>query len=169
MHVCEEAVCRPCVDCDGTCVVLATNEAHCGACNTPVRFDQRCIDGRPVCAEDATDCGGDCVSLETSSQHCGGCDRPCSATCMTGQCVELVTEQGPIPTSCGALCSAMRQAECVVLPEPVPGMEGAGAGAALYDDGTTSAFYLVATCEETPSSLRDGLPYVGIACFCRAP
>jgi hypothetical protein len=169
MHVCSEDTCQRCVDCGESCVLTQSDPRHCGGCDMPVRFDQLCENGQPTCAgPEAAECGDECVSIATNPSHCGGCNQPCSATCVSGECVELVSMQGGSPMSCTALCSATIQAPCAVVPEiQLPNDSGPGAGAAAYGDQAAQVFVRLTTCEQTPALTNQGLPYAGAVCYCR--
>lgn len=88
--------------CEGMCVSLARDNAHCGACGNACAAGERCEEGRCTltCAAGTTRCERDggaaqCVDLQRDGAHCGACGNACAAgtVCMNGSC-------GP---SCGAL------------------------------------------------------------------
>jgi len=89
--------------CDGQCVALATDIAHCGGCNTacptPANGQATCSSGvcGLACATGFADCDGmasnGCeVDTRTTSAHCGACGMACtggsnaSAVCTAGTC-----------------------------------------------------------------------------------
>jgi Stigma-specific protein, Stig1 len=61
--------------CGDRCVILKTNERHCGSC-------------RNRCGTKQTCCGGRCVNLKRSERHCGSCSNRCAAgeECDHGVC-----------------------------------------------------------------------------------
>jgi len=77
--------------CDGECVDLLTNPAHCGSC------DHACDTNTQVCvaAECQKDCGsqvlcdGICVDTKTDSDNCGSCGNQCpnGTNCSDSECV----------------------------------------------------------------------------------
>ncbi len=79
--------------CDGDCVNITVNEAHCGGCN------QTCFGPNLRC------CGGDCVDLMNDLDNCGACGLPCGGppgpgvwTCCDGDCKGLHNDE----ENCGA-------------------------------------------------------------------
>ncbi|MBI5494984.1 MAG: hypothetical protein HY904_08135 [Deltaproteobacteria bacterium] len=89
--VCQDGECRcpPERSCNGQCVDLTRDTAHCGRCNNPCGSGRTCTDGECVldCGSQ-TPCGNTCVDTQTSTLHCGRCDNPCGAggTCSQGAC-----------------------------------------------------------------------------------
>ncbi|MFO0590052.1 MAG: hypothetical protein U0441_21100 [Polyangiaceae bacterium] len=78
-----------CEMCGGSaCVDLATDPAHCGACDKACAPGETCAGNACQCAGGGTSCNGDCVDVTTSAAHCGGCDIACGAgqTCVEGAC-----------------------------------------------------------------------------------
>ena len=65
--------------CDGRCVALASDPAHCGACKAACPPGSVCSKGEcaATCAESLVDCGRACVDAATTSAHCGACDNAC--------------------------------------------------------------------------------------------
>ena len=71
------------------CVNLATDDAHCGACDGACATDENCISG--VCTKDCGNlqlCGTACADLKTEPLHCGTCDNACNSgqVCTDGTC-----------------------------------------------------------------------------------
>ncbi len=100
----------PLSDCDGTCVLLAANDAHCGVCNNACPAGGACINaacsGQPLgclgcgpgvaCVAGACSCQGRgelctvlCMDTQQSSISCGTCFQPCMGdqVCRGGTCV----------------------------------------------------------------------------------
>lgn len=85
---------RGLVACEGACVDLAGDEAHCGACDAACPDGQACrgrtcVDATMAC-ETYADCGeARCESTSISIDHCGGCGEACDddAWCASGACV----------------------------------------------------------------------------------
>jgi hypothetical protein len=92
--------------CSGSCVTLATDPKHCGACGEECRADRVCDEGRcsSGCGGNLTNCSGSCADLQSDPDHCGSCTVACEAdqTCTLGVCVASLC-QGSL-TRCGALC-----------------------------------------------------------------
>lgn len=83
-------------DCNGTpddvpAAQLATDEMHCGNCDTQCAAAQEC-------------CAGQCVDTNGDERNCGACGRVCATgqMCMTGMC--MIVE----PPDAGTMCDAMR-------------------------------------------------------------
>jgi hypothetical protein len=92
--------------CSGSCVTLATDPLHCGACGEECRADRVCDEGKcsSGCGSNLTNCSGSCVNLQSDAEYCGSCGTACAAdqTCTLGVCVASLC-QGSL-TRCGALC-----------------------------------------------------------------
>jgi len=96
--LCEDGVCR-CPEggdvalCDGVCVDVDANAAHCGGCGDGCPPDApRCIDAACTSCEDRglSDCGGpECTDTSRDAQHCGACATACGVgeQCVQGACV----------------------------------------------------------------------------------
>ncbi|MDX2012184.1 MAG: FG-GAP-like repeat-containing protein [Myxococcaceae bacterium] len=105
--------------CDGRCVDVTTDPAHCGACGLAcpaagTNAAAACVLGtcRAVCAPGFGDCDGDAANgcetaTSNSTSHCGVCGRVCAsargepAACTNGRCT-------PCPTglaTCGSTCA----------------------------------------------------------------
>ncbi|MGH1348575.1 MAG: hypothetical protein ACRBN8_43920 [Nannocystales bacterium] len=95
--------CRPGFDrCDGACVDLDTNAAHCGECGEVCAEDEKgeielylceagdCHDEDVTCARGLTECGQSCVDLESHPLHCDACNRSCDGdqVCIEGECLD---------------------------------------------------------------------------------
>lgn len=93
--------------CGASCVALATDPEHCGACNSPVGPSQACVGGQRVCLAGFGDCNGSasdgCETDVTSSPlHCGSCNGACKpgAVCSASTCQCAAGT----PQDCGAAC-----------------------------------------------------------------
>jgi hypothetical protein len=79
--------------CGGACVDVATDPAHCGACDSPCDGGEVCLYGTcRVCTslDGAEICEGACVTPHSAPRVCGGCPgEVCAAdqTCLEGSCV----------------------------------------------------------------------------------
>jgi hypothetical protein len=77
-------------NCGGVCRDLASDLAHCGACNRACAAGQVCSAGMCVvsCAAGTTNCGGVCRDLQADNRNCGACGRVCGAgtACVDGAC-----------------------------------------------------------------------------------
>ena len=75
--------------CDGNCVDLSDDPAHCGACGQTCPMGAICDNGSCRCpGANAVICNGQCVDLDRDANHCGECGKTCpvSSTCNSGQC-----------------------------------------------------------------------------------
>ncbi|MBW2462540.1 MAG: hypothetical protein JRH11_12900 [Deltaproteobacteria bacterium] len=93
-------------DCDGSCVDIYTDIAHCGGCGNVCTDEQYCEEGtciepEPGCASPRTTCGDSCVDTRSDLDHCGGCYNGCGdgEACSGGSCVSTCT-----PSCSGAEC-----------------------------------------------------------------
>lgn len=96
--LCGDSVCGATEDCcDGACVDLFANVAHCGTCNNACPSGQVCDGGTcdiatcssvSDCASDEGCCSGVCVDIRSDAGHCGRCDNVCTggAACIGGAC-----------------------------------------------------------------------------------
>ncbi len=96
--VAEQCVCKPGLSlCEGACVNLESNPAHCGACGLSCDGDP-C--GASQCQPDGCgelqQCGDSCVELARDVEHCGECGNTCEydELCWQGECRDAV------PKSC---------------------------------------------------------------------
>lgn len=76
--------------CGDSCVTLASDSKHCGACNNACSRQQLCEQGVCACPSGLQMCGAgqDCVDLKKSPLHCGACNKACAngESCCGGQC-----------------------------------------------------------------------------------
>jgi hypothetical protein len=83
------------VACDGACVALESDPAHCGACDQACRDDDVCDAGecRSSCSDGREACERACLDLEEDPRHCGTCDRACDGAerCIDGECEQPST------------------------------------------------------------------------------
>jgi len=79
--------------CNNQCVLIKSDERHCGKCGV-------------TCPVGSTCCGGQCVQLQTAQNHCGKCGITCKAneSCCGGKCVDLQSDSNSCGT-CGLRCS----------------------------------------------------------------
>lgn len=85
---------EPCLDagtrCGASCVDLATNPVHCGACGNACGAGQSCRSGScaVTCWEQRVLCNGECVDLQWDDFNCGVCGRRCDSptSCHEGIC-----------------------------------------------------------------------------------
>lgn len=83
-------------NCDGVCVQLATDGAHCGACGVSCTAGQVCSGGQCAvsCAAPLAACGAGvtmhCADLRSDPTSCGSCGHACAdgQLCAGGSCVE---------------------------------------------------------------------------------
>ncbi|MBN1610209.1 MAG: DUF1566 domain-containing protein [Polyangiaceae bacterium] len=143
---CVDSSCQcrpPYTDCEGDCVDLTSDSAHCGRCGSA------CADPKPFCSEsacvgrcpsDQTECDRSCVDLDTNDAHCGSCSVSCGPdeTCKLGECTctaplqecsgECVDKQLD-PSNCGAcgrVCASGRCTAGKCVPSDTPGAGGEG-------------------------------------------
>nr|MBK7069113.1 hypothetical protein [Deltaproteobacteria bacterium] len=96
--------------CDGVCVDVRTDIAHCGACSRACATGQFCSAGAcrstSECTAPRMTCGSSCIDITTDVFNCGACSRRCGdgQTCVGSRCVGG-TPTCPAPTMlCGARC-----------------------------------------------------------------
>ena len=82
--------------CGQSCVSLANNSVHCGACNRVCPIGSTCIGGACVCQAGLVDCGGVCVDPLGDALNCGSC----GSACLSGQ----VCSQGTCSAVCAGRC-----------------------------------------------------------------
>jgi|GEM_PF-4434286 len=81
--------------CGGTCVDLAEDARHCGACGNACATGSVCVEGtcKPgTCADFFLDaCGSSCVEQRRHPEHCGACGKACGAgeLCLDGACTAV--------------------------------------------------------------------------------
>ncbi|MBI5514723.1 MAG: hypothetical protein HY909_13190 [Deltaproteobacteria bacterium] len=92
---------EPRVACGDTCVALATDPAHCGACGSACPAGQGCVDGRcdATCPERQRACAGRCTFVENDAANCGRCGNACRVEhgvggCVAGACVVGMCDPG---------------------------------------------------------------------------
>lgn len=77
-------------ECDGRCVDLQTDPAHCGDCDEACNPGRACSAGacQSECLRGLEDCAGSCVDLEVDPAHCGACGNVCDPRqkCQSGTC-----------------------------------------------------------------------------------
>ncbi|MCC6900020.1 MAG: hypothetical protein IT377_13660 [Polyangiaceae bacterium] len=108
--------------CDGVCVDIHTNNAHCGACANACAAGMSCTNGSCACPAGTSNCGGSCVDTGSSDTNCGACGNVCpgGSSCQAGQCscsggatlcsascVDTASDNANCG-ACGAACGADR-------------------------------------------------------------
>lgn len=92
--VCEagECVCSEQNTCNGECVDLATDAAHCGGCGQACAPGASCDDGTCFCA--GVMCGNVCADLQSDGNNCGTCGTLCGSLgeCALGGCQTIDNE-----------------------------------------------------------------------------
>jgi hypothetical protein len=96
--------------CDGVCVDVRTDIAHCGSCSRACGTGQFCSAGAcrstTECTAPRMTCGTSCIDITTDVFNCGACSRRCGdgQTCVGSRCVGG-TPTCPSPTMlCGTRC-----------------------------------------------------------------
>lgn len=78
--------------CGPSCVDTQTDEANCGACDSPCDPGESCVAGACTssCPAGETDCDGVCVDTQTDSGNCGACGNICpdGVPCCGGWCCD---------------------------------------------------------------------------------
>ncbi len=109
--------------CQGACLDVLTNDAHCGGCDNVCGEGLICVAGECGC-EQGDYCDGACVDTSTDSAHCGTCGNACSggAVCDAGACAQLGEVNGVLVASNNARAQG---ADCGVYGQfaPVPPLE----------------------------------------------
>jgi hypothetical protein len=91
-------------DCGGSCVDLAANDYHCGACDNSCGLGGDCQGGVCVfltCPAGQVRCGDSfCIDLSSDPYNCGACGFRCGDghVCCSGHCKDLSSD----PDNCGA-------------------------------------------------------------------
>jgi len=120
--------------CEGYCVNLASDWAHCGACGRRCPEVAVCTNG--LCAERCDprrlDCQGSCVDPQTDPRHCGQCLGACAPgqRCVAGQCTA--------PDPCANVFCPVGQrcaAGLCLCPDNVAPCNGVCCGAGLSCEG----------------------------------
>lgn len=96
--------CRPGFDrCEGACVDLDINAAHCGECGEVCAEEEEgeielrlcqagdCREDDVGCGPGLAECGQSCVDLTSHPLHCDACNRACDGdqVCIDGDCLEV--------------------------------------------------------------------------------
>jgi len=109
--------------CDGVCVDVRYDPAHCGACGNECKTGQVCSEAvcAVQCSGGTTKCEVDgqglrCIDTNVDPAHCGGCNKACGAdeSCVFG--------------ACAVKCFGGTTV-CMVPKPAEPGTGGAGGGA----------------------------------------
>jgi hypothetical protein len=82
------------ISCDGVCVDIASDHAHCGGCNHECHASEVCSGGTcsTECPSGETVCNGGCFDTGNDINHCGDCAVVCTAgehadpVCTSGVC-----------------------------------------------------------------------------------
>jgi hypothetical protein len=87
--------------CDGVCVLLSSDDGHCGDCDTACPGGSSCSDGACACSTGLSLCDSACVNLQADGMNCGDCGTECTggAVCTNGLCV---CPEGR--SACGGVC-----------------------------------------------------------------
>ena len=129
----------PLASCDGLCVDLQQDHAHCGSCELGCPAELACLAGEcgVACGPGADPCGATCTLLDVDPAHCGACDHVCpaQASCVAGKCVpDCADEQSACGEQCFALASD--EAHCgacdSACPEDQPCVFGRCVDAAIH-------------------------------------
>lgn len=119
-------------ECDGACVNLQGDPAHCGACGVTCDADDPCRAGVCGCDAGFTGCERACVDLDTNLSHCGACGVGCTLgeVCDAGSCACVRastrtidhTTLSALEPGCGSLldrgglaCAVAAHAHCTSL------------------------------------------------------
>ncbi len=147
--------------CDGECVDLSTDAAHCGACDRAVPPEAVCRDGAPGCWDAGeTLCGDTCADLRYDTEHCGSCDHRCppwsgrSITCEAGGSCRM-QDAFYSRVACGTICGD-RGYTCV-------------SALAYYYTGAGGYESRTVGCAETPPATIAGDPgssWESVSCRC---
>lgn len=100
-------------ECDGLCVNIETDAAHCGGCGVACEPGEECRAGScSRCGGTLSLCGETCVDLQSDAANCGGCGALCQnwETCEAGRCFAEAVPPPPPPgcppglTECDGIC-----------------------------------------------------------------
>lgn len=120
--------------CEGACVDVLHDPAHCGGCGGVCAKEHVCIEGTcgVACGLLATACGPLCAVLATDPQHCGDCDHACApgVACVAGSCApdcaageqvcgEACVDPGSDEAHCGGCDTACPEGQPCVYGECV--------------------------------------------------
>ncbi|HKP58098.1 MAG TPA: MXAN_6577-like cysteine-rich protein [Polyangiales bacterium] len=74
--------------CNGSCVSLSNDAAHCGACGKACASGLTCYEGLCRCASGFDMCGSGCVQIARDPMNCGDCGHACRSDemCIAGEC-----------------------------------------------------------------------------------
>jgi hypothetical protein len=74
--------------CQGACVDLLSDPAHCGSCAAACGAHGDCRDGECLCDPGYTACPSGCTRFDGDPLNCGGCGRACpeGSACRHGVC-----------------------------------------------------------------------------------
>ncbi len=106
--------------CDGVCLRVTEDPAHCGACGKACAVGAVCVSAQCACPDEKPDdCSGVCVSNNTDLQHCGLCNTPCardnaSAACIAGECTLVACDEGFLS------CDDESENGCEIAADAVP-------------------------------------------------
>ncbi len=127
----------PLLTCDGACLDLRVDPAHCGACDHACAAGQVCSAGAcaATCAAPLVACGAGeaarCVAVQDDPANCGGCGTACGAgqVCEQGACRDACALGGG--TRCGEACVQLATdgAHCGACDHACPAGQVCSAGA----------------------------------------
>jgi hypothetical protein len=90
---CENVTTPPCPqgtsNCNGTCVMLQSDQNNCGTCGTVCGASTFCVNGKcQTCTGGGMSlCNGICTNLQTDVNNCGSCGNDCGGIpCLGGKC-----------------------------------------------------------------------------------
>ncbi len=108
--------------CDGVCLDVTANPAHCGSCGATCAVGASCVAGQCACQGNLTNCDGTCVDLRGDGTHCGDCTTVCTGNlvCSAGVCQSSCTAAGQ--TACATSCVDLNSdpANCGTCGTPCP-------------------------------------------------
>jgi hypothetical protein len=89
--------------CDGACVRLASDERHCGDCDTECTSGSSCSGGACECNAGRSLCDAACVDIQADATNCGACGSVCpeGEVCSDGVCSDSCADG---LTQCGQSC-----------------------------------------------------------------
>ncbi|MBR4985847.1 MAG: hypothetical protein IKY83_08920 [Proteobacteria bacterium] len=97
-------------DCDGACVDLQTDNAHCGVCGNECKGGEKCMAGvcSLSCPDKQVDCGETCADLTSDVNHCGSCGNVCKdgEKCVESECVVSCLEG---QMACDGVCVDLKR------------------------------------------------------------
>ena len=111
LEACTDSVCvcrAGLTRCDGACVDIRADVAHCGGCGKACGGGERCEDGACVasCTAPKEACGDACVEVASDSLHCGECGKLCAVDelCLSGVCQPFTAIDGCDSCPCDEAC-----------------------------------------------------------------